>query len=187
MKCCKENHQARRTFFAFLAWACCTISHHNSVGLWAAGGWTSWFSRQIPWSLLYLIFSVSHMNGCTKNAEFEFLFSEELAMHSSHGNEPSQVCIDVQVHKSRFSKKYFPVVPEVLLLTVFGKIMTLLSLEHNDSRVLPPEAVAAHWAFFLINGTRRGYFVSSQKKHFFQRQKRVLQSPLTVLYVLWAS
>lgn len=64
-------------------------------------------------------------------------------MNNSHGNEPSQVCIDVQVHKSKFSKKYFPVVPEVLLLRVFGKITTLLSLGHNDSLILSPEAVGA--------------------------------------------
>lgn len=85
-----------------------------------------------------------------------------------------QVCVDVQVHKSKFSKKYFPLVPEVFLLAFSGKIITLLSLRHNDSLILSPEAVATRWAFLLllVNGSRRGYSASNQKRIFWQGQKR---------------
>lgn len=77
MKCCKENHQTVRVrmgFLTFLTWTRRAMSHPNTVDLWAARGWTQWFSWQVPLSLIYLFFWVSNINGNTKNVEFESEF-----------------------------------------------------------------------------------------------------------------
>lgn len=177
MKCCKENRQAVRVrtgFLTFLTWTRCTISHPNIVDLWAARGWTQWFSWQIPLSLIYLVFWVSNINGNTKNAEFESEFclqnQNPYIFFWRAGNEQLpclEVCVEVQVNKSK--KKYSSLVPGVLLLAVFGKIITLLSVGHNDWLVFSPEAVATCWAFlllFLLHSTRRGYSCLQSKQGF---------------------
>lgn len=119
--------------------------------------------------------SLSQSSVCKRKPVFCFLRSCQWTAFPPLPPQP-QVCMEVQVHKSKFSKKYFPLVPEVLLLAVFGKIITLLSLGHNDSLILSPEAVAARWAFLLlllVNG-RRGYSVCSQKKDFLARAEKSL-------------
>lgn len=211
MKCCKENHQAMSVrvfwflffvclgFFSVLTWTCGTVSHHTTADLWAARGWTWWFNRQISWCLMYLIFWVSNVDGNTKTAEFEsefylqnetcMLFSEELVM-----NSPPRLKF---AWKFKFInpsiQTYFPLIPEVLLLAVFGKIITLLSLEHNDSLILSPEAVAACWAFLLlllVNALEEAALSPVKRRIFWQEQKRPSQSPLsplTVSYLLSAS
>lgn len=81
----------------------------------------------------------------------------------------SQVCMEIQVHKFKFSKKYFPLVPRVLLLLVFGKIITFLVGMVIDSFCLHDE-VATCWAFlllFLVHGTRRSYSISNENEGFF--------------------
>lgn len=165
-KCCKENHQVLRVkwgcIFVLLAWTCCIINHHcRSVSCPISD-----FFRFSDFSL-----NVKYKWGYKKNAEFEskfFLKNESCALFSEVAMNSSLALLgnrnmEVHDHKSEFSEKYSPLVPEVLLLAVFGNITSFLSLAVK-TLILSPETAAAHTAFLLlllVNSTIRGYSVSS--------------------------
>lgn len=102
--------------------------------------------------------------GIRKHAEFELKFSlqnktwvlfSEPAMNSLRailGN----MNMEVHVHKSEFSEKYFPLVPEVLLLGVFGNITSILSLGIKSisfcvqKQLLPTEPFSCYFLLMAL-------------------------------------
>lgn len=102
--------------------------------------------------------------GIQKNAEFESKFClqnktcvlfSELAMNrplALLGNKN----MEIHVHKFEFSEKYFPLVPEVLLLAVFGNTTSVLSLGIKSlsfclqKQLLPTEPFSCYFLLMAL-------------------------------------